>query len=77
MSDRPDSRIDDYNILEKELRSSDPTARRQARMAKDALDRETPKERAMRDELVQAHRKYDKAKIEELHWRLRAERNRL
>lgn len=77
MSDRPDSRINDYDLLEKEIRSSDPTARRQAKYALERINSESKKERALRDELIQAHRRYDKGKIEELHWKLRAERNRL
>lgn len=76
MSDRPDTRIDDYNAIEKSLKSSDPTERRQASLAKDRLDRESVLLRKLRDDLVKAHRYRDKVRIEELHWKIKMEERR-
>jgi len=71
MSDRPDSRIDDYNLIDKAMRSSDPVVRRQARLAKDRIDGESKDVREIRDRLVEAHRRRDKLGIEELGLRLK------
>ena len=76
MSDNPDSRIDDYNLIEKALKSDDAQTRRQAGFAKDKLDRESTKIRSMRDDLVDAHRGNDKQRIEELHLRIKDEERR-
>lgn len=76
MSDRPETRTDDYNLIERALKDKDPNVRRQAQHAKDRLDRESSKIRHMRDALVKAHRERDKLKIEELHLRIKQEEYR-
>lgn len=70
MSDNPTSRRADYDEIEKGLKSKDPFWQRQARIAKDKLDRESPKVRQLRDELVKAHREHNRIKVDDLHKRL-------
>lgn len=73
MSDNPDTRHEDYNILEKGLKSKDPNEKRQARLAMERLERESRKSRELREALVEAHRYKERARIEELHIKLMEE----
>ena len=71
MSDRPETRIEDYNEIEKGFKSPDPLVRRLARNAKDRIDGESREERELRQRFVIAHRYRDKQSIEELHWKIK------
>lgn len=75
MSDNPDSRHEDYNLIEKGLKSKDSTDVKLAKIAKERLDSESREVRKMREELIEAHRHSDRGKIEELHFKIK-ERDR-
>lgn len=66
-SNRRNTREDDYKLIEKDLKSSDPNKRRQAQIAKDRIGKESAKIRDMREALVKAHRDGNKAEVADIH----------
>ena len=72
-----DNRRHDREVVEKGLKSKDPSARKQAEMAKERIRAESGESKKMRGELVDAHRSGNQGKVKELHHKLQAENRRV
>lgn len=67
-----DTRHDDKIEIEKGLKSKDSFDRKQAEIARERIiaEQSDPKLKQLHDGLVEAHRRSDRGKIEELHKRI-------
>ena len=72
-----DTRRNDYEEIEKGLKSRDHNEQRQAYIAKQRIDSESKESRLLREKLVEAHRHNDKRQIEKISQMLAPEGKRI